>query len=458
MRTRLVQRQGRRPMVWEISVEGNKVTTTWGPLGGATTSTTEEAPGKYQGKANEVSPEDHALEIAQRYADKRKKQNYREEGGETEELNKVLSIEGLSPGLAMFKPLRTLSKKLERMLEMQEALGLRKHNGYMHAVAYDDFGYPSIFTSKMEAHDHREPNIPWTERYPSLELELRDLKVPPNSILLGEMVASSETSTSSEGYLVDDFEYVGQIIKSLTPKALTDQYNHGALGFVVWDIALWEGECLLQTMPAKERIDRIWELTQGEGWLVSAPERVHWEGHSFRVESQKAPPTSMYFEDQSPKDALLNFALSVGWEGFVIIDPEGTYGDRAYSWHGKPERPSAIAKLKPHYEADVIVRWDPDNKIGERGKGKHAGGVGSVAAFLWHPERGEIPIGGIGTGISDKDTFALADPSLYPMVWEVEFKGWTAKGKLWHPSFDRIRDDKTLEECSYDQCPMLRTI
>jgi hypothetical protein len=456
MHIRLLQHRGRtrRPQVWEISVAGKEITTTWGTLGGSMQTSTEEAPGKYFGQINEVSPEEHAIEIAKKRAeDRQRSEGYRVEGEESDSFTDVARP---PPNLRMFKPLHNMNKRLESLLARKEAISLRKHDGYGHPVVYDEYGYPRFYTSKMESHDHREPETPWAERYPALEEELRRLNVPPNSMLLGELVASSEISTSVEGYLVDDFEYVGKIVKSLTPKALSDQQQYGPLGYVIWDVAFWEGECLLQTTKARTRLDMAWKLAEG-GRLVTTPERVHWHDHYFEVESVTGAPHRVYFEDQSPEEALLSFTKSARWEGFVIIDPEGTYGDKSYSLHGKPVRPSAIAKLKPDYEADVIVRWDPDNKIGKYGKGKHQNGVGSVAAYLWHPSQGEVSVGKVGIGISDENTVAFANPALYPMIWQISFKGWTAKGMLRHASFERIRDDKTPEECDYQQCPILRT-
>ena len=59
----------------------------------------------------------------------------------------------------------------------------------------------------------------------------------------------------------------------------------------------------------------------------------------------------------------------------------------------------------------------------------------------------------IGGGLSDENARAMADPKLYPMVWEVGFTNWTDKGSLQFPKFKRRRTDKTLAECTTLQMP-----
>jgi hypothetical protein len=160
------------------------------------------------------------------------------------------------------------------------------------------------------------------------------------------------------------------------------------------------------------------------------------------------------------KEQAKGIAKKNRWEGFVVVDPEQKgYGDKSYNFHGKPERPKYCGKLKPMLEADFIVRWDADNGIGLWGKGKKQNGVGSVFCYLWDPAKEEeVYIGKCGgglktvePGIENGNVFDLADPSLYPLVWEVEFTTWTPKGSFQFPEFVRLRTDKTPEECTIDQ-------
>jgi ATP-dependent DNA ligase len=109
--------------------------------------------------------------------------------------------------------------------------------------------------------------------------------------------------------------------------------------------------------------------------------------------------------------------------------------------------------LKPKYEADFIVRWDPKNGVGKWGKGKKSTGVGSVQSYLWDEKKGEVEVSLVGGGLTDEDVKKFANPKLYPMVWEVEYDSMTPNGSLRFPEFVRVRDDKPLKECTFSQIP-----
>ena len=166
--------------------------------------------------------------------------------------------------------------------------------------------------------------------------------------------------------------------------------------------------------------------------------------------------------DGSPEKAI-EFAKAAGWEGFVVVDPDATYAGSGITFAGKATRPKECGKLKPTYEADFIVRWDPDNGIGSYGKGKKSVGIGAVFLYLIDGDK-EVFISECGGGLSiaekvDKttgevivpDIVKYANPALYPMVWQVEFQAITEHGSLDFPNFVRARFDKSTVECTFDQ-------
>jgi len=130
------------------------------------------------------------------------------------------------------------------------------------------------------------------------------------------------------------------------------------------------------------------------------------------------------------------------------------FGDKAVSFRGKADRPKYVVKVKPKLEADFCVRWDPNNGVGTWGKGKKAGGVGSVFAYLWNSDTLQWKyVSKIGGGLTEENVRGFANTALYPAVWQVEFASWTDKGSIQFPEFIRTRDDKTPEECSVEQMP-----
>ena len=211
----------------------------------------------------------------------------------------------------------------------------------------------------------------------------------------------------------------------------------------------------MQTWPIGERIRKIQELTDksSSGW-VTFPEYAEYsdEEHIIKLTS---PAGDFGFElvDDDPRKTMIELAKTLGWEGWVVVDPMATYGDKAYNFRGKNDRPKECVKDKPKREADFLMRYDPKNGIGKPGKGAKSTGIGSAQAYLIHPTKGEVPIAYVGNGITKEQVVELADPSLYPMVWQVEFEDWTDDGSLTHPRMVRIRDDKQPEECTIDQNP-----
>ena len=457
--------------VWEITCVRNGVQVMWGLLGGAMQETTQTFEAVNVGKANEKSPETVAQEWMDRQILGRNRKGYVEVDLKT---NKpLLDVEAPSEidftmlplSLRFFKPQNSMNKAAEKLVAAGDAFMPRKRNGMMHVITIGEDGEPRMYGSTMLICHKDEDGLPWMDRYPHIYEELVAMNLPPRTILLGEVVTTAWTGKyrDTAGFAKDSLEYVGSIIKALTPLALERQKVE-PLGFCIWDVSFWEGECLLNSEVAPARYRRISTLLEliPNRKHVSMPELITVlpDKTGFRVESWEGGEyRDLEFEFDDPENIqadLLEWAKNLGWEGYVVIDPYAVYDNRAFNFRGKAERPKTVCKLKPMLEADFIVRWDPDNGIGRRGKGKKSAGVGSVQAYLWDPDvEEEVPISLVGGGLGDDDVKRLADPSLYPMVWQIEFSAWTAKGSLQFPEFVRERDDKTPEECLIYQRPMV---
>lgn len=464
---RFLQDKGRtsKPQLWEVTCVENTVQVMWGQVDGAMQQTVQEFEAVNVGKKNEKSPNEVAQEWMDRQILLRTRKGYVEVDVKTnkplvEESTGSISFMRLPENLRFFKPLNSMNAHVQKLINKHDAMFLRKRDGMMHVISVDEHRYPRLYSSTMAICHKDEPDTPWMERYPHLEQELKRVGLPPNTILLGEMTTTVDGGGACDmGYAKDNFEYVGSVVKSLTPRALRQQSVHapesyGPLGFCCWDIAFWDGAPWIQEVRAEERFNRIAELTAKRKHFTMPEILTYDSDDGFHVVSSEGPDQHFELEDDFEKD-LVGFARDRGWEGYVVVDPDAAYGDRAFNFHGKAERPKFVAKLKPLLEADFVVIWDPDNGVGERGKGKKKKGVGSVMAHLYDPDTGDlVPICKVGGGLSDKDVIQFADPKLYPRVWQIEFSEWTPKGALRFPRFVRDREDKPLEECSIHQMPI----
>lgn len=155
--------------------------------------------------------------------------------------------------------------------------------------------------------------------------------------------------------------------------------------------------------------------------------------------------------NKSHKEAMIEIK-NRGLEGLVCWNGNELIEERkAYSFNGKAERPSICWKSKPKYELDGIVRFDPNNDIGELGSGKNKGLMKSVFLYQLDENEKEIYICKVGGGFNDVDRKKYSDKSLYPIVFQVEFDSViSGTGALRFPIFIRERPDKSIKECRLD--------
>lgn len=465
---RFLQDKGRtgKQQVWEVEVQGNAVKLTWGQLNGAMQSTTQTFEGVSVGKTNYKTPAQVAENWAERQIELRTRQGYVEVSAKT---NRVLGGEksesaseidwnerGLPPNLRFFKPQNSMNAHCQKLLQARKARLLRKRDGMMHIVFIAPDSGMVMYSSTMQACHKDEPGVPWLQRYPHIAQEIGNLQLPGGTVLLGELCTTVYGGYKDKyGMPVDDYTYVSTITKSLTPLALEKQKAHGELGFCIWDIGFWERKCILQEWSAETRFMLMQKMLNNQyRKYLTVPEMAYFKDDGIYVESLDCGQLAMDYSTDDMEVEVLELAKTFGWEGWVVIDGDSKYDDKALSFHGKADRPKFVCKLKPKLEADFIARWDPDKGIGAWGKGKKCRGVGSVNLYLWDPaKKEEVYICEAGGGLTDKDVARFANPKLYPMVWVVEFDSWTPKGALRFPVFLRERDDKTPEECTINQRP-----
>ena len=456
-----------RPTVWEIWVVGDTYYTRHGLLEGKMQETSKKGKLKNKGKVNELTPEADALAEARRLA--RKKWDFEGYdqffgGINIDRRNSDISIPHLLANLpgsfCLYKPQNNIvdCKAILKLAAERQARYTLKRNGLAMWIVIGADGLIHMYSRRCRpGHKDEGPKekadgtmsfdgyTPWGARFPHLEAAVRALNLPRNSMMAVELV-------SPEGDTKKHFAHVQGVEKSLTPRALELQYAKGWLGFYWWDIPFLAGKDLASNETVDERHQIIYRyhtaaVNPAAGWI----QPVMWT----------------HFDTTS--DAMEHAKLH-NLEGWVVVDPHGVYGDKAWNLKGKPDRPRKFcAKLKPEYEDDFIAQFHPEEGWGEWGKGKNEkgkkvklpdgtevihGGVGSVG--LGQYRDGKVTyICDCSSGMSYEFQAQLDPERSLPFVCEVKYndRSWTALGDktdaLSFPVFVRKREDKQIIECLY---------
>jgi len=426
--------------VWRIGAVGDQVITEFGEMGGKFQRVVDTAIAVNVGKSNYRSPELVAQDMVERQIELKTREGYLPPST-TRDTEFTWDV--LPESLRFYKPDNDLSGKLEKLLEKGDAYLARKRDGDMMVWVVNDTGQVQAYSRTMLRCHDKEPGVPWEVRYPGVAAEIANMDLPPRTVLLGEMVPPGEK---------DDFKYVSRVVKSLSEKSLALQREQGFLQFYVWDIAFFDGEPMCRTRPVRDRYDLIFELVNLDSDALIPVEVMGAES----VLDYGDPRESATYN--ASKGHAWNCAAAIahtnGWEGFVVVDPNGIYGDKAFNLRGKVDRPgAACGKLKPTFSDDFIAVWAPETGDGSYGTGKYQGKVGSIQLYQLNQSGTLVPISEVGNGFTEADLAALSDPDLYPMVLEVEYdsRTYVSEGAdtnaLRFPRFLSVRYDKAISEC-----------
>ena len=424
--------------VWKVSVTGDLVSYEWGQLNGAMQHSSERGYVVNQGKKNEISADDYALYIARERARKKHWEGYREIDPKTEEpldhLATEVDFENPPLNLSFWKPLNNIdeSASLLKKAEAKQLWYARKMNGLMYQAWSNGEGKVKLLSRKMLAQhdDEKESSITWNDRFPHLIKALEET-MAPRSCMLGELVAFDEDNK-------DSLRLIESYTKSLTIRAIEDQTRTGWAYFYIWDIAFWDEQDLAREAPIGERYNLIGSVLESKPYLI--PVQVVKPGEVAGYETV---------------DQFRELAKHWGWEGFVAIDPTGVMGDRAYNFKGKPDRPGKVAaKVKPVYEDDFVMLWNPERGYGEYSNKNRYGSAGMKSATLWQFNKNSelIYIANVASGLTE-EMKTKATPSDEPQVWHVEYtdRRYMSDGDdtnaLDFPRFVAVRTDKSPSEC-----------
>jgi predicted DNA-binding WGR domain protein len=410
--------QPKNSRYWSIEVMDATVTTSHGTVTGAKVTQSETFKGKNVGKANEIAPALDALNRAKVAILKKWREGYQEHLDlgksddapfwhciEPERAPEAIDFDNLPQSLCFYKPDNTISPPLQKKLVEGKAWYTRKRNGMAMIVAKGPTGKVQIYSRRMFKSPDKEPDKTWNDRFPHLVSEAAEM-MPLNSIILGELVADDHGK--------DDFTFAQSLVKATTHDAIQMQIGPAPADsrtlrlakFYIWDIAFWNGENLFQYKTAIRFQRIVNETGKTEHFLpITWYTNVHFPTPEYAVEKAKLH----------------------GWEGFVVVDPDAKYGAKGYNFKGKPDRPrSDCGKLKPRYEDDFVVEFDPDIGIGEWStKDKFATGekrgIKNVILYQYDKNGEKIHICELSGGMTTEMKRDLADPRLFPQVWQVSY-------------------------------------
>jgi len=376
------------------------------------------------GKANETTPLEQALLTLDRKVIKQKEKGYSTDIQETEQKIVGFNFEDPLPKeLCFYKPKNSIDdNKIQKLEADRRAVFTVKRDGMMHIVRKTEKFGVEIYSRRMDL---------VTDKYPHLIETLNNL--PNDTVLLGEIVLFTEDGK-------DNFNAVSSICRSDPEKAIERQNELGKVWYYIFDVAYYRGENLLISKTYENRrkvISGYFELCTSDSH-EDDPANHRYIGLAEVIDK--------------PHSEAMKEIKERGLEGLVVWDADGIMKDsEAFTMNGKAYRPNVLWKSKPKYEDDFIVRFDPENEIGEFGKGKNNDKLKSVFCYQLDDDGNEVYLGKCGGGLSDEQRTFYTKEATYPRVWRIEYDSIQDKtGSLRFPVFNADRtltEDKTIQEC-----------
>jgi len=430
---------------WTVGIENEtSVCTIWGAIKTNGTkkvhgqTVDEPGPKGKEGTKAYVTAEENAVFCMNRSIREKEEEGYQEVGvdgrplvgGSLDKLELDLDLNELLPKQLCFsKPTNGVS--LEKANDMGDFIFTKKMNGMMIIAHVMLNGETHLYSRRMD-------NM--SGHFPHLLAAMKQLKIPAGSILLFE-------GFMGNGANKRDLISCSEIMRSDTDKANQKQMTNGWMHFYLFRIPFWKGVHLEEKKTHNQLITLI-ENTFTDMFLdYRDPHGLTNEQflHAIQV-----------FEG-TPQEAV-DIALSEDFEGWVCYQSEEGFGDKSFSYNGKPTRPPSCFKLKPIKEDDFIGYYNPDKgteerPMGKRGSGKNKNRLGSISLYQIGREGLEVYICEVGTGLSDEQRDALTDLGQEPVVVHIQYddRSYVSMGDktnaLFLPRVIGIRTDKTVDEC-----------
>jgi len=403
---RKVTGQSARPNTWFVGIDPKNpdtYITKWGLLDGAMQETSDR-PGDcgVKGYANYQTPEAYVIFCMNREIRNKEEQGYVEyiNGKPVKDVATKIDFDKQLPkNLCFYKPKKEISdKKLSALEKTGRAVWTLKRDGMMHVAVRGTKDW-TIYSRRMDV---------VTDKYPHVVETLEKLKVPKNTILLGEMVFIQKDGR-------DDFKLTSRICRSDIdlslayqgmgdfPKSRSKESVLGKVKYYVFDIGFYGGKELVRSSSIRERftlLKSIFEslspkLYLNTGLVASASDMcLENKARQKMLVKHNVGPIQLVHTDA---DNDLELAKKLGVEGWVLFDVDAVFGDKGFSFDGKAQRPLGIWKRKPKYEQEAFIV-----DIYE-GSGRNRGKLGGFMIGQIHPKTGEkLNCGKCGGGFSDQ--------------------------------------------------------
>jgi bifunctional non-homologous end joining protein LigD len=283
---------------------------------------------------------------------------------------------------------------------------------WVHEVKFDGYRTQAVIQGDVVQMITRN-GLDWTEKFQALADRLVGLGVE-NAILDGEIVALNDDGASSFTAL---------------KKALSDGFS-GDLQYYLFDLLHLNGEDV-RALPLLKRKAMLKALLDGRDFA----NRVN------------------YSEHFGPDSPFIGKVCGLGLEGIVSKRADAPYrSGRNRSWlkikcHKRQEFVIGGFRLPTHAARGVgalMLGYYEEEKLVYAGKvGTGFDGVTSVAVrrLLDKRARQTSPFEDVPREIEREAIWVEPD-----IVCEVEFTEWTPDGRLRHPSFQGIREDKPARQ------------
>ena len=310
-----------------------------------------------------------------------------------------------------YKPLKFMTPELATLAD-----AVPQGPDWVHEVKFD--GYRTLaMIENGQVHLMTRSGLDWTPKYQAIADELRALCVG-QAILDGEIVALDENGASSFQKLKDELG--------------ADRSEN--LQYYVFDLPVLDGENLTR-LPLLRRKERLKSL----------------------IEAQDLHNRVIYSEHFAENTDFLPHVCSLEMEGIISKRVDSIYSGR---------RSEAWLKVKCHKRQEFVIVGFTESA--------HSG-RGFRSLLLGYYDGGDLKFAGkVGTGFNSQslaevrkklDAFPVVPkpfsklPSdvgrgtwIEPrLVCEVEFTEWTDEGRLRHPSFQGLREDKQAKDVHRDQ-------